>query len=139
MSNGHRRFCDVAVQTLRSGATIRFRATGQSMAPTILPGSLITVAPLGEERIEVGDIVLYETSHGLRVHRAIGSADSTHRHVIVRGDARGCETEIVSRAAVLGRLITHEQPASGGLLSWFIRVNARLRRKARRMRQPSSR
>ncbi len=46
------------IEKLKKGYTISFRPKGNSMTGKISSGQLCTVAPIKEEQIEVGDMVL---------------------------------------------------------------------------------
>ena len=56
---GAPRFVHVLEALLSGGHPVRFRASGWSMHPTSRNGDAITVVPLGESPIRVGDVLLY--------------------------------------------------------------------------------
>ena len=64
-------FTQVSVDLLRSGFSIRFVATGESMEPTIHDGEAITVEPILPFQIKRGDIILYEMPNRVIAHRVV--------------------------------------------------------------------
>jgi signal peptidase I len=58
-------------ETLDQGNSIRFRAPGDSMYPTICDGDLITVQPIKPSDVIVGDVILYRHKAGIVVHRVM--------------------------------------------------------------------
>lgn len=99
-------FLDVAGAVLREGRPLRFRATGTSMAPSIRSGDILTVDPVDARALRPGDVALYRSEQGPRVHRLTGRAGATLR---LQGDAPGCLVEEVPAAEVLGRLVFVER------------------------------
>ncbi len=63
------------VKLLKEGQTVKFRGHGNSMQGRIESGQLITVEPIGDREIRVGDILLCKVDGRLWVHlcTAIGS------------------------------------------------------------------
>ncbi len=64
-------FSELAATLLRDGHSIRFRAAGQSMHPTIRDGETIVVEPIDLRDIKRGDIVLYRDLRGVIAHRVV--------------------------------------------------------------------
>src|ERR1051325_3732780 len=64
-------FAEASIELLRSGYTIRFTATGQSMHPTIRDGEVIIVKPLTASDIKLSDVVLYHADRGMIAHRVL--------------------------------------------------------------------
>lgn len=46
------------IETLQRGELVKFRPRGNSMSGKIESGQLVTVAPVGEHILKIGDIVL---------------------------------------------------------------------------------
>ena len=76
------------VQALKEGKTIKFRPHGGSMVPIIHSGQLVTVEPLNDRVLEVGDVVLCKVNGHQMLHKvsAIGSdgrlqISNNHGHV----------------------------------------------------------
>lgn len=99
-------FIDLAKALLRRGQPLRFRATGASMEPSIRSGDLLTVDPIDAQALRPGDVVLYQSERGPRVHRMVGQVGATFR---LQGDAPGCLVEEVPVAEVLGRVALVER------------------------------
>jgi signal peptidase I len=64
-------FVDISADLLRQGQSVRFRAPGQSMHPTIKEGETITVAPVAVSDIRRGDILLYKLGKKVVAHRVV--------------------------------------------------------------------
>ncbi len=70
-------FREVVRTLLERGVSVRFRAHGRSMFPSIRDGEVVHVEAV--KKVTHGDVVLVDTSDGLRVHRAIATG-------VTRGD-----------------------------------------------------
>jgi hypothetical protein len=64
-------FIDVSTELLRQGQSVRFRAPGQSMHPTIKEGENIRVEPIAPFDIKRGDILLYIVGRKVVAHRVV--------------------------------------------------------------------
>jgi signal peptidase I len=82
-------FIHVIEALLSGGHSVRLRAPGWSMHPTIRNGEAITVAPLGESPIQVGDVVLYRRGRAAIAHRVIRVQSTAGQAAgfVLRGDA----------------------------------------------------
>lgn len=101
----------LCTELLRSGQSVRFRATGASMGPAILDGDMVTVAPVAPHEVRRGDVILYTSERGLTAHRVVEFARVTATF-ITQGDASGSPREQVGEGAVLGRVAS---VARGGI------------------------
>jgi uncharacterized repeat protein (TIGR01451 family) len=95
-------FAAVCRELLQKGLSVRFTADGQSMRPNILPDDQVTVAPAAASELKAGQVVLGQSSEGLRVHRMVQHLADSGRS-ITRGDA-GREDD-AGEQQVLGRVI----------------------------------
>lgn len=105
------RFVDVVSDLLRRGHSVRFRAKGGSMHPTIREGEAITVAPARPDAIKRGDVILYRCGRGVTAHRVtrvVRGADGALRF-IPRGDSSATDDKAVDKFAVLGRVVAVER------------------------------
>jgi hypothetical protein len=120
-------FSELLEETLNRGHSIRFRAPGDSMYPTIRDGDVITVTPLGASSVTIGDIILYQHKAGVTVHRVMrilkrneeasrsalkGSQDrsfSETLHFFLRGDAAVVFDDPVSADQILGKVTLVER------------------------------
>jgi len=121
-------FRRVVRELLRQGRSVRFRAKGNSMYPTIRDGEAIVVEPITPSSVRPGDIVLYQTSHGLFAHRVVSIGDGLAFRL--RGDASGSHDEPVRPEQVLGKVSSVEKQrrcvdltsATIALRAWVHRV-----------------
>jgi hypothetical protein len=72
-----------------AGLSVRFRAGGASMSPTIRDGEYLIVAPVDAARVSIGDIVFCQMRRGPIAHRvcAIDARPHNERHFVLYGDA----------------------------------------------------
>jgi signal peptidase I len=99
---------DAVVQdTLTRGISVRFRADGTSMRPTIRHGEAITAAPVAPADIVCGDVLLFRSSGRLLAHRVVSVIEHGGvRALKIRGDAKlGCDA-LVETTDVIGRVIS---------------------------------
>ncbi len=102
---------DLSTELLRQGHSVRFRASGGSMHPTIRPGEHITVTPVAPSDLGLADIVLYRAGKGILAHRVVGRRRGGEglRAFIVRGDASDSCDAPVGPAQVLGKVVLVER------------------------------
>ena len=141
-------FSELLEETLNCGHSIRFRAPGDSMYPTIRNGDVITVTPIETASITIGDIILYRHKSGVTAHRVIRitKRDAHHSqhsalrpqtsdlrpqsYFIFRGDAAVVFDDPVSADQILGKVTLVER--SGRRINPYTR-RAIIRFKARRL------
>jgi len=89
---------------------VRFAARGGSMAPGILHGEVVVVAPIGNDPVELGEIVLVASkAEGLMVHRVIEvRGDGPGMRIVTRGDASQIADKPTGRDEILGKVIRIE-------------------------------
>jgi len=120
-------FSEVLGDTLNRGHSIRFRAPGDSMYPTICDGDLIVVEPIRPAVVTVGDIILYQDKSGVTVHRVThilkrskenlrsalqGPQDrsiSETLEFLLRGDAAITDDDPVRPEQILGKVVSIER------------------------------
>jgi len=56
------------IEQLSSGETVQFRSRGNSMSGKIESGQLVTVAPIGNHKLEPGSIVLCKVNGSQYLH-----------------------------------------------------------------------
>jgi len=122
-------FLAVIEHALIAGTTVRFRAEGTSMYPTIRDGEAVTIAAISTNDIVRGDVLLCRHAARVVAHRVVSVATrGTDRLFQLRGDANGsCDTP-VGADAVVGRIISVRR--NGHLVQLCGRA-ARLRHSAR--------
>ena len=103
---------------------VRIRALGTSMAPSILPGDLISIQRASIDEIALGEVVLVERQGRLCAHRVIASSGRCDgRQLITRGDRLRHSDPPVLASEVLGRVTTIERasrrvPPPAPLTGW---------------------
>jgi signal peptidase I len=104
-------FVDVVSDLLDRGHSVRFRARGGSMRPTIREGEAITVAPARPTGIRRGDVILYRVGRGVIAHRVARVAQRPDGALVFipRGDASQSRDEPVEETALLGKVVTVER------------------------------
>ena len=134
-------FDAVVREALTAGVTVRFRAAGASMYPTIRDGETVSIAPVELADIVYGDVLLYRASGRLLAHRVVGLTASRERLVVhVRGDAkRACDAP-VDGSDVVGRVIAVDRggrviPLHGRIPRLQHGVRAALSRARQRLRR----
>ena len=107
--------------------TVPLTVLSGSMSPAIPAGSLVLVRPTDPNRLDVGDIITFETAPGTRhyvTHRivAVGGEDGRPSFT-TKGDAnRGEDLAPVQGAAVRGR-VWFQAPAVGALRNRLVSRN----------------
>ena len=96
---------------LREGVSVRFRAGGRSMSPAIEDGETIVVAPVGDGRVTIGDVIYGDGARGPIAHRviAIGRAADGEPRFILSGDAAVEHDRPLSSHAVRGKVLGVER------------------------------
>jgi len=120
-------FSDMIEETLNRDHSIRFRAPGDSMYPTICDGDVVTVMPIDIASITIGDIILYRHRSGVTAHRVMrilkrseensrsAPKDSQNRSLsetlefVFRGDAAINDDAPVNSQQILGKLVSLER------------------------------
>ena len=144
----------VLEETLNRGNSIRFRAPGDSMYPTICDGDLITVQPIKPSDIIVGDIILYRHGSGITVHRVMqilkrseeksrsapkGPQDRSSSETLqfsFRGDAAIVLDNLVAGDQILGKVVSTEKNGRRiNPYSFKVRLLYKTRRLASRLKR----
>jgi hypothetical protein len=88
-------------EVLASGHHARFRATGDSMYPTIRDGDTVEIAPCDPATLMPGDIVLAATTRGLTMHRIVRISNVD---IVIRGDNALSPDAPVAPGDIIGRM-----------------------------------
>jgi len=141
-------FSEMIEDTLNRGHSIRFRAPGNSMYPTICDGDLIIVEPIKPAAVIVGDIILYQHKSKVTVHRVMrilkrseenlrsalqGPQDRSLSETLeffFRGDAAITDDAPVRCEQILGKVVAIER--NGRRIDPY-RLRIKLRYKTRRL------
>ena len=108
--NNHTIVKDIGLTLLSEGKTIRIKAHGYSMFPSIRPGSLILIEPLNVKGIpHEGEIIAIRREAGLIVHRLskILYKDGV-TYYIARGDSNAYADKPVKIDKIAGRIVRAE-------------------------------
>jgi hypothetical protein len=117
------RIIGIAALLLKSGRSVRLRATGNSMKPLLPPDCLLRIDPM-TERPEMGDIVLYESEGGRLVsHRVIAL---TSERIQTKGDSFVSADGAVGLSRVIGKVVAVEEPFRIPLDNRFMRWTGRM-------------
>jgi signal peptidase I len=110
LTNSHAIVKDVGLTLLTEGKSIRIKAHGYSMFPSIRPGSLILIEPLNVKGIpHEGEIIAIRREAGLIVHRLskILYKDGV-TYYIARGDSNAYADKPVKIDKIAGRIVRAE-------------------------------
>ncbi len=92
-------------ETLSRGQAVAIPVTGVSMRPTLDPGDTVTVAALGDQPIERGDILLYRRDSGQFVlHRVV---KVSRRYITFCGDGHIKNETHIPLSHVIGRVVSY--------------------------------
>jgi hypothetical protein len=98
--------CSLAAEALRSWGTLKVRANGVSMLPTLWPGDILTVQSVRPEQVEPGEIVLYMRQDRFFIHRIVSRGLTRDKAFLVtRGDCMFEDDPPVGRSELLGKII----------------------------------
>ena len=96
-------------ELLSSGHTARFRASGDSMYPSIRSGDYLNVVPCTLSELRRGDIVLAATKRGLTAHRIVRISERGGSvRIVIRGDNALRSDGPIEVGDVLGRVVSAE-------------------------------
>lgn len=126
---------NVGFTLLSEGKTIRIKAHGYSMYPSIKPGSLILIEPIKIKGNPVpGEIIAIKRESGLIVHRltriVVNKGITTY---IARGDSNALEDDPVTIGKIAGRIVGAESTGENPVPA-DVRVNTRPRYFTNRLR-----
>lgn len=94
----------VIEEVLATGNAARFRASGDSMHPSIRSNDLLEVERVEPSSIRRGDVVLARLSRGLTAHRIVRV--TRDGRFITRGDNASMDDEPFFAGAIIGRVRT---------------------------------
>lgn len=101
---------DIGFSLITEGKTVRVKADGYSMYPSIKPGFVIFIEPVMPDTVLIpGEIVAWKRDMGFVVHRLIKTITKDGSvFYITRGDSCLNEDEPVSADKLVGRVTTVE-------------------------------
>ena len=103
---------EIGFMLLAEGKTIRVRAEGTSMHPSIKSGSIIFIKPIEQsDKLLPGEIIAWKRDTGIVVHRLIKTyRQKGQEFFITRGDSSLEEDEPVLSEQIAGRVVRVENP-----------------------------
>jgi signal peptidase I len=103
---------DIGFMLLAEGKTIRVRADGTSMHPSVKSGSVIFIKPIEKgDRLLPGEIIAWKRDTGIVVHRLIRTyRQKGQEFFVTRGDSSLEEDEPVLSEQIAGRVVRVENP-----------------------------
>jgi hypothetical protein len=110
---------------------VHLRAAGRSMLPAIAPGDILDIEYAAPERIQVGDIILYDAGGRLLAHRVVTKiVDREAVRLVARGDSHWWADPSIDASKVIGRVVgIARDPASGRAAGPARRIWRGLRRR----------
>jgi signal peptidase I len=117
-SDNHIIVKNIGFSLLSEGTSLKVKADGYSMYPSIKPGSVILIEPLADGLSPLpGEIIAWKRESGLVVHRLVKITKEENKiSYITRGDSCVCEDQPILRDQIAGKVIRVETP-SGTILS----------------------
>jgi signal peptidase I len=101
---------NIGTSLLKDGTTIRIKAHGYSMYPSVKPGSLLIIEPLkvkGDPK--PGELIVIKRENGLIVHRLVKIVMKDGvRYYIARGDSNAYADGPVKIDMIAGRVVRSE-------------------------------
>ncbi len=95
----------LAAEMLRSRGTVRLRAWGASMLPSVWPGDLLSIESAAHDEVVPGDIVLVMRENRFVIHRLVETLRDQDRFLwITRGDAMPHNDPPAAESELLGRV-----------------------------------
>jgi signal peptidase I len=109
---------DIGFSLLAEGTSLKVKADGYSMYPSIKPGSIILIEPLAEAlHPSPGEIIAWKRESGFVVHRLVRIIKEGDKiSFITRGDSCAYEDQPVIRDQIAGKVVQVES-VTGRVLS----------------------
>lgn len=122
----HNTVKDIGLTLLAEGKTIRIKAHGYSMYPSIKPGSLILIEPIHLKGAPVpGEIIAIRRENGLVVHRLIKIEKKNGiTSFIARGDSNAYADNPIKIDKIAGRIVRAESTGEN-MIPADIRIKTR--------------
>lgn len=97
----------LAAEGLKSWGTLRLRATGMSMLPTLWPGDALVIESCASGEVEPGEIVLFMRDDRFFIHRLLNNQLGMYEIcLLTRGDCMSASDPPVRNDEFLGRVKT---------------------------------
>lgn len=103
-------FINLSKDILSEGNLLRFRAKGWSMTPFIRDGDIVSVKPVSQKEIRIGDIVYYCREERAVLHRVIKKTNQDGKlFFATKGDASVETDGPIEPANIMGKVIAIEK------------------------------
>jgi signal peptidase I len=105
VGQAHALKCELAGEVLRSFGSLRFKATGWSMLPSVWPGDTLVVERVRLDQVRAGAVILVGRDGRLCAHRVISVVEGCgSARWITQGDANSAPDRPVSEDELMGRV-----------------------------------
>ncbi|MDP4224240.1 MAG: signal peptidase I [Bacteroidota bacterium] len=103
---------EVGFRLLSEGTSIKVRAEGYSMYPSIKPGSIVFIESFTDDSQPVpGEIIAWKKESGFVVHRLFRIEEiDNKKYFITRGDSIPAEDDPVPFERIAGKVVKVEKP-----------------------------
>jgi hypothetical protein len=95
---------ELAAQLLRAGRTIRVKATGTSMLPSVWPSDTLLIEGCDPAVVSVGEILFVVRDGRISIHRLSHRPNAANQRWITRGDCNPQDDPAVDSEQILGRV-----------------------------------
>ena len=103
-------FCRLSEEILSRGASLRFRAQGNSMGPFIRDGDILVIAPIVDvSHVQPGDVILFRQGARVLAHRLLSRRGDGGQTLRVKGDAHIKPDPPLRADRVLGKVTSVER------------------------------
>jgi len=98
--------CELAGEVLRSSGTLRVRATGWSMLPTVWPGDTLVIERIQQPgAVSEGDIAMFSNGRRFVAHRVVAKGNGSGASMVqTQGDAVPHPDSPITRGDLLGKV-----------------------------------
>jgi len=104
VDDAHALKCELAGEVLRSSGSLRLRATGWSMLPTVWPGDTLVIEPADSRDVSRGDIVMFSNGQRLVAHRLVAKGCGSVDSIETQGDAVPRPDFPITQGQLLGKV-----------------------------------
>ncbi len=94
-------FFSYVEEEIAEGKSVSLRVKGKSMTPTLHEGDIITLIPVNQHKLKIGDVVLFTYKNNFLLHRIICKKKNK---LTLQGDAVYQHTEKISTQEVIALL-----------------------------------
>lgn len=103
---------EIGFTLLSEGKTLKLRADGLSMFPSIKPGSIVFIEPASDiSALEKGTIIAWKLEKGFVVHRIVRKFEKDNQiFAVTRGDCNLHEDIPLPATLIAGKVIRIEYP-----------------------------